>query len=168
MLPVLSRPSIFKRGVLVLGVAWIGSLLALENVAHAGENDSWKSGNAGPERKIAGKEIPDKGAGDPAILVRKLLGAEVRTATRLALKPYRPGMRGGVVIVVSHREGPLAGAGFEADDLIVEVEGRSIEGLRDFADQIVRLRGKPSILMLGLDHRTGRAGYVQVEIPCEE
>ena len=160
----LNSPPTLKTCLLFLGMAWLGYLFALEDIGHAEEKGLSASVSGGPGRTFAGKEM-EKGAGDPAAVIRKLLGAEVRTATQQDLKPYGPCIRGGVVIVLSQREGPLGGAGFEPDDLIVEVEGLPIGGLRELADQIVRVRGKQSILMLGLDHRTGRAGYVQVVVP---
>ncbi len=102
---------------------------------------------------------------DPASLIRRLLGVDARSATFPELKPYRMAVRGAVVIVVAYRHGPLAEAGFEADDMIMEVEGRPIEGLQDLAEQLLHLREKQRILMRGLDHRTGRTGYVQVVVP---
>lgn len=107
---------------------------------------------------------PDR-TSDPASLIRRLLGVDVRPATSPDLNRYRLVVRGAVVIMFTYHHGPLADVGFEADDMIMEVEGRPIGGLQEFAEQLLRLRGKHRILMLGLDHRTGRPGYVQVVVP---
>lgn len=90
---------------------------------------------------------------------------DVRPATSPDLNRYRLVVRGAVVIMFAYHHGPLASLGFEADDMIMEVEGRPIGGLQDLAEQLLRLRGKRRVLMLGLDHRTGRSGYVQVMVP---
>jgi len=115
-----------------------------------------------PERSPGGK--PDD-AFNPSSLIRRLLGVDVRSATFPDLSRYRLVGRGAVVIVFADRHGPLAALGFEAGDMIVEVEGLPINGFQEFAEQILRLRGKKSVLLLGMDHRTGRSGYVQVVVP---
>jgi hypothetical protein len=45
------------------------------------------------------------------------------------------------------------------------VEGQPVKGLKDFMDQIINLKRKQRVIMLGLDHRTGQTGFVQVVMP---
>jgi len=102
---------------------------------------------------------------DPTLFIRHLLGVDVRPITSREADQYGLDSRQGVVVVGAYPGSPLVEVGFELNDVIMEVEGRPIKGLRPFIDQIISMRGKQRVIMLGLDHRTGRTGFVQVVVP---
>jgi serine protease Do len=56
-------------------------------------------------------------------------------------------------------------AGFEVNDMILEVNGHTIEGFQGFVELVNHLRPHGRMTLLGLDHRSGRTGYVQVVAP---
>ena len=101
---------------------------------------------------------------DPASFIRNRLGVDVRPATSEEAKRYGLDSREGIVIVGLYPDSPLEGVGFELNDMILEVEGRPVKGLKDLIDQIMGLKRKQKVIMLGLDHRTGRTGFVQVVV----
>ncbi len=108
---------------------------------------------------------PEETIHDPAFFIRNRLGVDVRPSTSREADQYGLDSRQGVVVVGVYPGSPLGGAGFELNDMIMEVEGRPIKGLKDFVDQIISLKRKQRVIMLGLDHRTGRTGFVQVVVP---
>jgi serine protease Do len=102
---------------------------------------------------------------DPAFFIRNRLGVDVRPATPKESARYGLPSRQGMVIVGIYPGSPLGGVGFELNDMIMEVEGRPVKGPEDFMDQITRLNRRQRVIMLGLDHRTGMTGFVQVLVP---
>jgi Do/DeqQ family serine protease len=68
----------------------------------------------------------------------------------------------GVRVTWVDPDGPLGEVGFEVGDLILEVDGHSMEGLEDLAKIVQSLRPHQRLTLLALDHRTGRTGYVQI------
>lgn len=100
---------------------------------------------------------------DEEVKVRRL-GADVRSATSQDFEKYDLDSRRGLVIVWLDPYGTLASVGFEMNDMILEINGKPIVELGEFVDQIRALRPKQRIILLGLDHRSGRTGYVQVKI----
>lgn len=103
--------------------------------------------------------------GNPVFFIRNRLGADVRSVTSNEAKQYGLDLGQGIVVTKIDAESPMRKAGFELDDLILEVEGRPVNGLRHFMDQIINLRHGQRIVLLGLDHRTGRTGFVQLNLP---
>ena len=100
---------------------------------------------------------------DEEVKVRRL-GADVRSATSQDFEKYDLDSRRGLVIVWLDPYGTLASVGFEMNDMILEINGKPIVELGKFVDQIRALRPKQRIILLGLDHRSGRTGYVQVKV----
>lgn len=108
---------------------------------------------------------PNKIIRDPSFFVRSRLGVDVRPVTPKDADHYNLDTLMGVVIVGVSPSGPMDEVGFESKDVIVGVEGKAIRNPKDFTNEIVKLRGKKRVIMLGLDHRTGRKGFVQVRVP---
>ncbi len=102
---------------------------------------------------------------DPAFFIRNRLGVDVRSVTPKEADQYGLDSRQGLVIIGFYPGSPLGDVGFELNDMIMEVEGRPVKGPTHFMDQIINLRQRQRVIMLGLDHRTGRSGFVQVEVP---
>ncbi|MBW2000326.1 MAG: PDZ domain-containing protein [Deltaproteobacteria bacterium] len=93
------------------------------------------------------------------------LGVRVRPVTPGELEQYGLDFPHGLVITSVHPDSPLAPVGFEARDMILEINGRTINDMKDFASVIKALGPGQQIIILGLDHRSGRSGYVQVMLP---
>jgi serine protease Do len=99
-----------------------------------------------------------------AIFLRDRLGAEVRPLTVKEVTKYNLNSREGVAIVWLDPEGILREVGFEVGDLILEINGRRIKGPETFVNPVGTFRTSQKITLLGLDHRSGRTGYVQVKV----
>lgn len=108
---------------------------------------------------------PEASIRDPAIFIRNRLGADVRPVTTREADQYDLDSRQGMVITELYPGSLLRDAGFELNDIIMEVEGRPVKDLKHFIEQIIGPGHKRRVIMLGLDHRTGRTGFIQVEIP---
>jgi len=102
---------------------------------------------------------------DQADSVKYRLGMEVGAVTAGNAKQYGLDGRQGVVVVALHPDSPLAKIGMEVNDLILEIEGRPVKGPEDFRDHVGALNRGQRANMVGLDHRTGRTGYIQVVVP---
>lgn len=72
--------------------------------------------------------------------------------------------RKGVTITWVDPTGPLGEQGFEVGDLILEIDGRAVQGLEGLMDLVQRIRPRQRLTLLALDHRTGRSGYVQIRV----
>jgi len=94
--------------------------------------------------------------------VKGRLGVDVRPVTSEEVERYGLNSQQGVVLIWVHPDSPLAGIGFEVNDMILEINGQSINGLELFVDLVSDLRPQQRIILLGLDHQSGRIGYVQV------
>jgi len=93
--------------------------------------------------------------------VRDRFGAEVRQVNDKEAQKYGLEPDQGLIIINLDPDGPLGKVGFEIGDIILEVNGRSVQGFTDLLDS-----SKPhdQIVLLALDHRTGQTGYVQVTV----
>ena len=96
--------------------------------------------------------------------IKARLGADVRAITSNEAEEYGLKSKQGVAIIWLDPDGPLIRAGFEVNDLILEINGQAIEGLEGFVDILSALRPRQRVTLLALDHRSGRTGYVQVEV----
>jgi serine protease Do len=99
-----------------------------------------------------------------AIFLRDRFGAEVRPLSVKEVMKYHLNSRNGVAIVWLDPEGLLREVGFEVGDMILEINGRPIKGLETFVNAVGTLQPSQQITLLGLDHRSGRTGYVQVKM----
>jgi serine protease Do len=98
-----------------------------------------------------------------AASLKDLLGAEVRAVDTKVAQHYKLHSPQGVLIDSIDLNGPLGRAGFEQGDIILEINGQTVEDLRHFVD-ILTASKSDRIVMLAIDHRTGRTGYVQIEL----
>jgi len=99
------------------------------------------------------------GAADSCFAL-KVRGITAEECERFHLKPGE-----GVMIVWLDPAGPMRRVGFEAGDMILEVDGQVLEGLKNFDDLFNCFDHHKLMTLLGVDHRSGRSGYVQIVVP---
>ena len=95
--------------------------------------------------------------------LKDLIGAEVRALDQKDAQQYKLQSNQGVVIIGIDPNGPLGRAGFEQKDIILEINGQTVDDLKRFVELLSTLK-RTRIVILAMDHRTGRTGYVQVEL----
>lgn len=99
-----------------------------------------------------------------AAMVKERLGVEVAPVTAQEAESYGLPAPEGVSIVWVDPKGPLGQAGFEKEDLILAVDKQPVLGVDIFVSMINSLPHHQKVRLLGLDHRTGKTAYVQVEV----
>jgi serine protease Do len=99
-----------------------------------------------------------------AAAVRERLGVNVRPVSPEEVTKYGLGPNQGVAIVTVEPKGSLGEAGFEVGDIILEIDGQSVEGYDRFVNLVSLLGPKQQIKVLALDHRTGNVGYVEATL----
>jgi serine protease Do len=99
-----------------------------------------------------------------AILLRDRLGAEVRLVSAEEAENYNLDSLRGVAIAWLDPIGSLGEVGFEVGDIILEINGQTIESEGSFIDLVKCLKPHQLITFLALDHRSGRVGYVQLKM----
>jgi len=103
---------------------------------------------------------PQEAARALAGSVKNRLGVEVGALQQKDAGKFKSAA-GGVVITKVEPNGPLAKVGFEAGDMILEVNGQAITGLDHFIELAAAMRPNQQITLRAVDRRTGRAGYVR-------
>jgi serine protease Do len=99
-----------------------------------------------------------------AAMVKDRLGAEVAPVTEEEAQKYGLPASEGVQIASVDPNGPLGKAGFEKGDLILAVNKQPVPDVDTFASMIETLPHDQKVELLALDHRTGKTGYIQVEV----
>jgi serine protease Do len=92
------------------------------------------------------------------------LGAKVRPLTEKEDQSYRLQPGQGVAIVSMGADSELKQAGFEKDDVILEINNMPVKGVEGLAEIVNALPSHRQVLIKALDHRTGESGYVKVMI----
>jgi len=113
----------------------------------------------------------DTRIGDLEAAVKKIaasleqrLGAIVRPVSDQEREKYglEPGI--GVAINTLDADGELAKAGFEKDDVIVEINNLQVVGVEGFVALVKALPPHQQAMLGAVDHRSGQEGYVQVMV----
>jgi serine protease Do len=99
-----------------------------------------------------------------ATSLKARLGAEFRALTPKETENYGLTPDQGAAVVSLDPNGPLAKVGFEVGDAILEVNGKSVEGVQGLVAAVGSLRPGSMVTLLALDHNTGQTGYVQVVV----
>ncbi len=99
-----------------------------------------------------------------AKVVRERLGVEVRDVTAREAQKYNMDNKQGVAITKVAPKGPLGGAGFEVDDIILGIENQPIDGVGAFITIASALKPKQTVTLIALDHRSGTVGTIQVTV----
>jgi len=92
------------------------------------------------------------------------LGVVVRPLTAQESQKYglEPGQ--GVAIASLNADGLLGKAGFEKDDVILDINNIAVQGVDGFVALAKALQPHQEALFKAVDHRSGQSGYVQVTI----
>lgn len=93
--------------------------------------------------------------------VEERLGAKVRSVTSQEVEKYGLGTRQGVAISWVDPKGPLGKIGFEAGDIILEINGQPVEDVESFVALASTLKPHQKIAVVALDHRSGNVGSVE-------
>ena len=96
--------------------------------------------------------------------LKERLGVVVRPVTAKEAERYNLEEGEGVAIKALQKNGLLAEAGFEVDDIILEINGQPVYGVEGFVSLVNELKPKQKIVLFALDQRTGQTGYVQLRI----
>lgn len=92
------------------------------------------------------------------------LGVVVRPLKADESRKYSLDPGQGVAIASVVAGSPLKNAGFEKDDVILNVNNRPVQEIEGFEALIKGLPPHQQVLLKALDHRTGQSGLVQVTI----
>jgi serine protease Do len=92
------------------------------------------------------------------------LGVVVEPVTADQAARYGLSEPEGVAIQWVDPKGPLGKVGFEVGDLILAVDKSPISGVDAFDRLIGNLPHHQKVVLLALDHRSGKTSYVQVEV----
>jgi len=102
-----------------------------------------------------------------AAAIRDRFGLEVKPVTPKEAEKYGLNPNQGVVIVKVDPKGPFGEAGFEEDDIILNINNQPVQGVDSFVNAMGALKPSQKISVLALDHRTGRVGTILVAIGAE-
>jgi serine protease Do len=96
--------------------------------------------------------------------IRKRLGVEVRQVTAADAEKYNLSPPQGVMITKVDNNGPFGQAGFEKGDMILDINGQTINDVEGLAGVTDTLKPGQEITVLALDHRSGNTGQVQITV----
>jgi serine protease Do len=96
--------------------------------------------------------------------VEKHLGVEVRPVTSKEAERYGLDRHQGVTITHVAPNGAMGKAGFEVQDILLAIDGQSIDNAESLVALTAALKPQQRITVLALDHRSGNTGDVQVII----
>ncbi len=97
------------------------------------------------------------------VVLRKVLGAELRPMKEEESLAYGIERGKGLVVCYIDQKGPMGNAGLEVRDLILEINGIPVSDPMEVARMLQDFKGDV-LTLLAMDHRSGRKGYVQVRI----
>jgi len=96
--------------------------------------------------------------------LKERLGVVVRPVSAKEAEQYALNEDEGVAIESLESDGLLAKAGFEVGDIILEIDGKPVNGVEGFVALVSELKHNQRIVLFALDQRTGQTGYVQIRI----
>ena len=96
--------------------------------------------------------------------IKDRLGVVVRPVSAKEAEQYALSEEEGVAIESLESDGLLAKAGFEVGDIILEIDGKPVNGVEGFVALVSELKHNQRIVLFALDQRTGQTGYVQIRI----
>jgi serine protease Do len=99
-----------------------------------------------------------------SVSAKEKLGGDFRGVTAKEAEKFGLNAGQGVVVTKVDPQGSLGEAGFEVGDIILEINGRQIDGLEGLTSAVTALKKGQKIAVLALDHRSGNSGYVEVVV----
>jgi len=109
----------------------------------------------------------EEGAKIIAAAIRDRFGLEVRPATPKEVEKYGLNANQGVVITWVDPKGPFGEAGFEVDDMVLQIDNQPILGMDGYVSVMSALKPGQKISVTALDHRTGNVGTIMVTLAPE-
>ena len=107
-------------------------------------------------------------AGDPAGFtatpIKDHLGVDMRPVTADEARKFNIQPHQGVMITWVDPQGPLGLVGFEAGDIILEVNGHAFKSPENFLPFLRSIQPSQRLTIFALDHRSGHRGYVQIKM----
>jgi S1-C subfamily serine protease len=100
-----------------------------------------------------------------AAAVQGRLGVVVRPVTAQEAQRYGMQTPMGVAIQSLTKDGVLAKAGFETDDIILGINKIPIEDISSFVGTVQNLKSGKRAQFTVVDHRSGQVGNILVSIP---
>jgi len=99
--------------------------------------------------------------------LRDRYGIGVRPMTPKEIEKYGLNANQGVAIAWVDPKGPFGEAGFEVNDVILQIDSLPIAGLDGFVNVMSALKPNQKTSVMAVDHRTGNVGTVMVELGGE-
>jgi serine protease Do len=99
-----------------------------------------------------------------ALTAQDRLGVSVLPVTPKEAEKFGLDSQQGVTITKVDPKGPLGEAGFEIGDILLGIDNQPIMGLEGFVGLLGSLKPHQKASVLGLDHRTGSQGVVEVVV----
>jgi serine protease Do len=106
----------------------------------------------------------EDGSKAPATPIKDHLGADMRPVTADEARKFNIQPQQGVMITWVDPQGPFGRVGFEAGDIILEVNGHAFKNPEGFLPFLRSPGPGQRITIFALDHRSGHRGYVQVKM----
>ena len=97
-----------------------------------------------------------------AVTAEDRLGASVRPVTPKEAEKFGLTPQLGVAIATVNAKGPLGEAGFETGDILLGIDNQPVTGLESFVALVSLLKPQQKVAVVGMDHRTGNQGVVEV------
>jgi serine protease Do len=99
-----------------------------------------------------------------AAMLKERLGILIKPIPEMEASAYGLEPGEGVMIQWVDPDGPLGKLGFEVNDIILAVNGRTVEGVETFTSMVDSLPPGQTIVLIARDHRSGQEGSVQVKL----
>jgi len=96
--------------------------------------------------------------------VTERFGVDVRPVSTAETATYELAPHLGVIITQVQPTSVLGRAGFEVHDILLAINGHPLTGVDSLAELTSELQPPQRLIILGLDHRSGETGAVQVEL----
>jgi len=161
----------FKKGDIVIHyqgkeILDAGSLQTQVSITPIGQEAPMIVKRDGREQEITAKVGNLEDA--PKVLassIKDRLGISVRPITSKEIRQYELISQEGVAIATLEPKGPFGEAGFNVGDIILVIDGQSINNPEDFVFFLSGLKTPQEVSMLALDHRNGAIHSMEVKVP---
>ena len=97
--------------------------------------------------------------------LKQQFGIEVRPLTPQEATEYGFNSQSGLIVVEVDPKGPFGKAGFEKDDIILQVENNPVDTPDALFALLSTLKQKHKASVLAVDHKSGQSGKVQITLP---